>query len=102
MGDVPSAMVPSVINHNGHEPQTPTELEVLTTQLNHGVPLHVLAKESTLTEGRIISVPFRDSQGWKIAAGMAGVTLTVSAAVVLYEATRKILEAKGTRNTPRK
>lgn len=101
LGEVPGAEVPSISNHNGEVPKTAAEFEELTTELNGGIPLSVLAKE--LEEAKkagiavrhfILKVPFRDSQGWKIAAGVAGLTLTAGAAMGFYEVTKRILDAR--------
>lgn len=100
LGEVPGSDVPSVVEHTGSEPKTAEQFEKLTTELNGNVPFPTLveqlkqAEELKIPVQRVITVPFRDSQGWKIVAGVAGVTLTVVAAVGIYDRTKKILEAR--------
>lgn len=89
LGEVPSGEIPVVTDHEGPEPTTPTEYERLTTELNGGVPLGILAQEG---KGSMLRVPFRDFQRWKIVTGV-GIALTPVAALAIYKITMKILEA---------
>lgn len=100
-GEVPGGEVPSITKHNGHEPKSDLEFERLTTELNGGKPLPIIVEEMEKAKKAgiplnhfILKVPFRDSEGWKIMAGVAGVTMTAGAALGIYQITKKILKAR--------